>query len=54
MLAGLEMLIPATVTDVVFVFLCSKPAFVCTALIAGLVAHRRAAGSAAKQLPNRH
>jgi len=54
MLAGLEMLIPATVTHVVFVFLCSKPAFVCTALIAGLVAHHRGAGSAAEQLPNRH
>lgn len=53
MFAGLDILVPATVTDVVFVFLCSKPVFVLSALIAGLVANHRAGGEQREQLPDR-
>lgn len=53
MLVGLDILVPATVTDVVFVFLCSKPVFVLSALVAGLVANYRADGEHPEQLPDR-
>ena len=40
----------ATVTDVVFVFLCSKPVFVLAALLVGLRAYRSSDGLE-KRLP---
>jgi len=53
MLGGLDVLIPATVTEVVFVFLCSKPLFVAAAMMVGILAHRRARDERIERLPDR-